>query len=289
MNLDDHLLLAETGPGTPMGNLLRRYWTRFSCRRSSRRRRAGARAIHGRGSHRLPRHRGQARAPRRALRASRRVAVFCARTPIAGCAAGITAGQYDLDGNCTDQPNEPPQTQFKEHVKQKAYPCVEKAGAVWAYLGPKRQAAAAAGSRMAERAGKPCLMSPSASSIAIGRRASKATSMHRISASCTSHLRSRCRSIREPRGRLAPCRPQAAPEFAMKLTPAGSCRPRAAHAERPGLLACRAMVLSRLHDDPAARRRSATAGPCLDADRQRQLAGLHLHLAPGAAVACGRD
>ncbi len=45
--------------------------------------------------------------------------------------------QYDIDGNCTDQPNEPPQTQFKQHVKQKAYPCVEKNGAVWAYLGPK--------------------------------------------------------------------------------------------------------------------------------------------------------
>src|SRR4051794_40475870 len=29
MNRDDHLLLAETGPGTAMGNLLRHYWMPF--------------------------------------------------------------------------------------------------------------------------------------------------------------------------------------------------------------------------------------------------------------------
>ena len=34
-------------------------------------------------------------------------------------------------------PNEPPENNFKNKIQHTAYPCQERAGLVWAYLGPK--------------------------------------------------------------------------------------------------------------------------------------------------------
>lgn len=137
MNRDDHLLLAETGPGTAMGNLLRRYWTPALL--SSEVTAGGApvrvklmgedliafRNTAGKvglmGEHCA--HRG--------------ASLFFAKNADCKLRCWYHGWQYDLDGNCTDQPNEPPQTQFKAQVKQAAYPCVERNGAVWTYLGPR--------------------------------------------------------------------------------------------------------------------------------------------------------
>jgi phthalate 4,5-dioxygenase len=137
MNREDHLLLAETGPGTAMGELLRRYWMPFML--SSELAAGGApvrvkllgedliafRNTEGKvgllGEHCA--HRG--------------ASLYFGKNADCKLRCWYHGWQYDLDGNCTDQPNEPPQTQFKSRVKQKAYPCIEQNGAVWAYLGPK--------------------------------------------------------------------------------------------------------------------------------------------------------
>ena len=42
---------------------------------------------------------------------------------------------YDIHGNCIDQPSELPTKQFREKVHHVAYPCQEKAGLIFAYLG----------------------------------------------------------------------------------------------------------------------------------------------------------
>ena len=44
--------------------------------------------------------------------------------------------KFDVEGNCLDQLNEPPENQFKQHIHLTAYPTVELGGIVWAYLGP---------------------------------------------------------------------------------------------------------------------------------------------------------
>ena len=46
--------------------------------------------------------------------------------------------KFGIDGKCVDVPNEPPGSQFNEQVRVTAYPCVEKNGIVWTYLGPAR-------------------------------------------------------------------------------------------------------------------------------------------------------
>ena len=42
-----------------------------------------------------------------------------------------------MAGNCVDMPNEPAESNFKHKVKATAYPCQERGGVVWAYLGPR--------------------------------------------------------------------------------------------------------------------------------------------------------
>lgn len=42
---------------------------------------------------------------------------------------------FDAAGNCTDQPGEPADSDFKSKVKQTAYPCKEQAGLIFTYMG----------------------------------------------------------------------------------------------------------------------------------------------------------
>src|SRR6185437_2649204 len=40
-------------------------------------------------------------------------------------------------GNCVDMPNEPAESDFKHKVKAVAYPCQERGGIIWTYMGPR--------------------------------------------------------------------------------------------------------------------------------------------------------
>src|SRR5581483_11168884 len=43
---------------------------------------------------------------------------------------------YDRSGRCLEQPGEPAGSTFHEKIRHVAYPCVERNGAIFAYLGP---------------------------------------------------------------------------------------------------------------------------------------------------------
>src|SRR4051794_15413388 len=45
--------------------------------------------------------------------------------------------KFDVEGHCLDMPNEPTGSNFKSKVRQTAYPCRERAGVIWTYLGPR--------------------------------------------------------------------------------------------------------------------------------------------------------
>ena len=45
--------------------------------------------------------------------------------------------KFDIAGNCVDMPNEPADSNFKNKVKIAAYPCRERNGIIWAYMGPR--------------------------------------------------------------------------------------------------------------------------------------------------------
>jgi phthalate 4,5-dioxygenase oxygenase subunit len=45
--------------------------------------------------------------------------------------------KYDVNGNVTDMPTEPARSKLKAHAKITAYPCRERNGMIWTYMGPK--------------------------------------------------------------------------------------------------------------------------------------------------------
>ena len=44
--------------------------------------------------------------------------------------------KFALDGQCVDMPSEPPESAFAAKVCHVAYPCLDKGGVIWAYMGP---------------------------------------------------------------------------------------------------------------------------------------------------------
>ena len=134
---EQNALLTLTGPTTPMGNLLRRYWIPILF------------------SEQLP---GPDCAPVRvkvlgeklvAFRNSegktglvdercphRNASMFFGRNEESGLRCVYHGWKFDLEGRCVDMPSEPPESNFKNKVRLTAYPCVERGGLVWAYMGP---------------------------------------------------------------------------------------------------------------------------------------------------------
>lgn len=43
---------------------------------------------------------------------------------------------YDIVGRCLEQPGEPSGCSFHERIRHPAYPCIERSGVIWTYLGP---------------------------------------------------------------------------------------------------------------------------------------------------------
>src|SRR5581483_1462091 len=43
---------------------------------------------------------------------------------------------YNSGGRCIEQPGEPAGSTFNERIRQAAYPCIEKGGIIFAYMGP---------------------------------------------------------------------------------------------------------------------------------------------------------
>jgi hypothetical protein len=45
--------------------------------------------------------------------------------------------KFDVSGACVDMPSEPAESNFKAKVRARAYPCSERNGVVWTYMGPR--------------------------------------------------------------------------------------------------------------------------------------------------------
>ena len=43
---------------------------------------------------------------------------------------------YDIKGRCLQQPGEPGGGEHRDQIRQRAYPCIEKGGAIFSYMGP---------------------------------------------------------------------------------------------------------------------------------------------------------
>jgi 5,5'-dehydrodivanillate O-demethylase len=128
-------LLTRIGPGTRMGNLMRRYWhpiaplVDMDDRWTKRIRLLGEDLVlfkDRRGAFGLI---AEACPHRRASLAYGIPTMDGIRCPYHGW-------KFDGSGRCLEQPNEPEESTFKDKVTTAAYPVGELGGLLWAYLGP---------------------------------------------------------------------------------------------------------------------------------------------------------
>ena len=129
--------LVRTGPGTLMGDLLRRYWIPAlhdwelpapDCA-PVRVQLLGEKLIAFKDSHgrlglidEFCAHRG--------------VSLWFGRNEESGLRCPYHGWKYDFKGQCVDLPSELPESGMCERIKLKSYPCIEHGGVIWTYMGP---------------------------------------------------------------------------------------------------------------------------------------------------------
>jgi phenylpropionate dioxygenase-like ring-hydroxylating dioxygenase large terminal subunit len=133
---EENDLLTRIGPGTPGGEMMRRYWQPVALAEELP---AGGAPLPIRllGED-LVLFRGDAGRPGL-------LGVHCAhrgadlsygRLEDGGLRCIYHGWLYDGSGRCLEQPGEPAGSTFHERIRQTAYPCVEHGGLILAYLGP---------------------------------------------------------------------------------------------------------------------------------------------------------
>ena len=134
---EDNELLCRVGPGTPMGDVLRRYWLPVLT------------------SEELPepdcppvraKLLGEELVAYRDTNGDvglldnycphRRASLFFGRNEECGLRCVYHGWKFDFNGDCVDMPSEPAESNFKDKVRITSYPVKEGGGLIWAYMGP---------------------------------------------------------------------------------------------------------------------------------------------------------
>src|SRR3954447_26830469 len=137
---DDNEALTRVGAGTPMGEVMRRYWVpalldwelpepdcppvevRLLGQDLVAFRQTDGRV--GMLDSRCP-HRG--------------VSLFWGRNEENGLRCVYHGWKFDTDGQCVDMPSEPETSSFKDRVRMPAYPTYEAGGVIGPYRGPAKK------------------------------------------------------------------------------------------------------------------------------------------------------
>src|SRR3954466_14745004 len=137
MRAEQNELLTRTGPGTPMGELFRRYWLPALLAEELpepdcppvRVKILGERLIAFRDTQNrfglideFCAHRG--------------ASLWFGRNEEGGLRCSYHGWKYDMTGQCVEIPSEPGNPKLCQRMKLKSYPLVERGGVLWPYRGP---------------------------------------------------------------------------------------------------------------------------------------------------------
>ena len=132
--------LTRVGPGTLMGNLFRQYWIPVTPAADMRE--PGGRPIRVKLL-------GEDLVLFRALNddlgiigafcAHRLAPLFFGRVEEDGLRCPYHGWKFAPDGRCMEMPNIPAEQQFTDEIHHPGYPCVERGGIIWAYMGSAKQ------------------------------------------------------------------------------------------------------------------------------------------------------
>jgi 5,5'-dehydrodivanillate O-demethylase len=131
---EENQILTRVGPGTPGGEMFRRYWLPVGITDDLKDKPTLVRAL---GEDLVLFRDGQGRPGLLGALCSHRRANLALGTSTAlGLQCRYHGWQYDVRGRVVITPGEPEESDLKETVHHAAYPCVDMGGMVFAYMGP---------------------------------------------------------------------------------------------------------------------------------------------------------
>jgi phthalate 4,5-dioxygenase oxygenase subunit len=137
LSREENETITRTGPGTPMGDVLRRYWMPILLERELAQPDGEPVKVQVLGERLVAFRDTNGRlglldefCPHR------RVSLWLGRNEDCGLRCVYHGWKFDVEGNCIDQLNEPGENGFAEKVHIKHYPTIELGGIVWTYMGP---------------------------------------------------------------------------------------------------------------------------------------------------------
>jgi phthalate 4,5-dioxygenase len=140
LSAEQNELVTRTGPGTGAGDLLRRYWQPAALTEELSTELSGGRPIRpvrllGEDLVLFRDEQGQYGLLEKHC-CHRGADLGYGRLEDGGLRCPFHGWLFDVTGACIDQPAEPEGSRFHAKVRQNAYPCVERNGVVFAYMGP---------------------------------------------------------------------------------------------------------------------------------------------------------
>jgi len=143
LSKEDNDLVTRAGPGTALGELMRRFWLPIALSRELARPEGepvrlkimGEALVAFRDSE------GHVGLLEEAC-PHRQSSLFFGRNEECGLRCAYHGWKFDRNGNCMDMPSEPQTSTMKSKIHAKAYPVRERGGLLWAYMGPAGSVAA---------------------------------------------------------------------------------------------------------------------------------------------------
>ena len=135
----DNDLLCRVGPGTPMGALMREFWVPVLV----------SSELEADGPPLRVRLLGEDMVAWRDTEGKvgfiadhcphRGASLFFGRNEESGIRCVYHGWKFDASGNCVDMPNEPPESNFKDKIRARAYPAAERGDMIFVYMGPREE------------------------------------------------------------------------------------------------------------------------------------------------------
>lgn len=137
LSREENDLLTQTGPGTPMGEVMRRYWIPALLSREIAERDGPPVRVKLLGEPLIMfRDTDGSIGLLDEFCAHRRTSLWLGRNEQRGLRCIWHGWKYDVTGQCVHQLNETDETSFAHKIRIKSYPTCEMGGVIWAYMGP---------------------------------------------------------------------------------------------------------------------------------------------------------
>src|SRR5258708_37201172 len=69
--------------------------------------------------------------------AHRRASLWFGRNEESGMRCPYHGWKYDVTGQCVDLPSEPEESGMCQRIQLISYPCIERGGGIWTFMGPR--------------------------------------------------------------------------------------------------------------------------------------------------------